>query len=264
MNKKRDLQKVIDEMVIASNALFSTAFDDRIDRADFLVRDVLEYLGYRNFKIISCKTQNRKSHLLQHDTITDVEILLESGEQLIVEVELSDSKRFTPKRSRYILGSNDVTTLQEGMDYSQLPPQILIVISRKDLNDSGLPIVKAKRILQETGQILNDEQTIVYVNLENATDEDTPINHYVKDFFEKDYRKIKNLQAREILRSVKKEGETRMQFEGLLQQMLDEEVKEKNKEINTLKEQTNTLKEENEKLRRIIQALKEDRVIGNK
>lgn len=251
----RDYKQAIDEMAIVSNTFFSTAFDGRPDRAEFLVGDVLKYLGFADFEIISSKTQVRQSHLLQHDTVADVEVRLKSGEQVLVEVQLSHPERFTPKRGRYLLGSHDIASLKEGMDYSELPAQILIVISEKDLNDSGLPIAVARRRLEETGKLIEDGQTLVYVNYENLSDEDTPINRYIRDLFETDYTKTRSPKARRILEEMKEDQEGRMEFEGRLKEMFDEEVREYRKKIQEYQKKILEYQKENAELQGMISEL---------
>lgn len=228
MTKNRDLSEIIDEMPIASDILFSEAFDKRPDRAEFLIRDVLEYLGYTDFKIISSKTQTEKYDIFEPDKFIEIEVKLENEELLTVIVQLTHQDHLNPLQSRSVLAINDISSLNGSDDYSKLLKRILIVISEKNLTRSELPIETTRQRIMETGQFIEDDQTIVFVNHENITEENTPQN--IKDLFEPDFKKVLNPRAREILKEYKESEEGRKHFRRKLNELIDKELQEQRKQ----------------------------------
>ena len=70
----------------------------------------------------------------------------------------------SPKRARYHCGLLDMNLLNPGEPFDSLPETYIIFITKNDVLGYNLPINHIRRRSNETGEIFEDGQHILYVN----------------------------------------------------------------------------------------------------
>ena len=129
-----------------------------------------------------------------------------------------------------------------------------MVISEKDLFKTGLSVYSAQRVIMETGEILPERQTLVFLNKENRGEEETPINLFIDDIFETDYNKT-NPVARETLKFYKENTEEHMRLEGHLKEVFDREHKDMYEELEKLKKENKRIESLEKEIKRLKKQL---------
>lgn len=96
-----------------------------------------------------------------------------------------------PRRSRYNCEKLDELIIRKGMSYEDYPETYVIFITKNDVLEGGLPIYHIERRVEETGELFDDGQHIIYVNGEN-TDTSTALGQLMADMQQADATKISN------------------------------------------------------------------------
>lgn len=85
----------------------------------------------------------------------------------------------SPKRARYHCGLLDMNLLNPGEPFDSLPETYFIFITKNDVLGYNLPINHIRRRSNETGEIFEDGQHILYVN--SKKQDDTELGRLIHD-----------------------------------------------------------------------------------
>jgi predicted transposase/invertase (TIGR01784 family) len=146
------------------------------------VKEILvPILGRDDFEVADddVHVQDSYQNLKGHSVRLDVTAKDSTGKRYDIEIQRADYGA-GQKRARYNLGLMDAHILKKGQEYNDLPEVFVIFITENDVLRKGLPIYHIERIVQETGELFDDSEHIIYVNAKYEGDE--PIGRLMSDF----------------------------------------------------------------------------------
>lgn len=160
----------------------------------------------------SMKTQEDMKNLFGKSSWFDVHAIDKLGRHLDVEIQ-NASKGAGMKRARYYSSLLDANISAPNDDYEKMPITFMIMLAENDIFKRKLPLYHIRRTVAETGDVFNDGSNIIYVNGKYRGD--TPLGRLIKDFHEKDAKKIYYKQLKERVDFFKntKEGVKQMSDE---------------------------------------------------
>lgn len=160
-------------------------FRDNIPLIQLVLRIIT---GIDDLIIVSAETQYDLNHLLNTKSIClDVLATDSKGRKYNLEIQRSD-KGASPMRARYHSSSIDTEFLSANESFDQLPVTYVIFITEHDTRKSGKPINIYSRCDINSGDILGDNEYIIYVNGEyDNADDDSDLAKLIHDFMCSDY-----------------------------------------------------------------------------
>ena len=148
------------------------------DGAELLLRIIL---NKPDLRVKSVKTQRRMKNLLGRDICLDIDADDDAGKEYNIEVQRAD-KGADRKRARYHSSILDAHLLQPGDDFSNLPETFVIFITENDVIGKGKPIYSIERRIDDTDELFDDGEHIIYVNGADK-DASTELGKLMHDFF---------------------------------------------------------------------------------
>ena len=136
-------------------------------------------LGDKNLIVTENTPQYTGTNLQGRSVILDVKCILGTGKQVNIEVQKADNDDHQ-RRVRYN-GSILTTNITDpGSKFADVPDVILIYISKFDIFNKAKTIYHVERIIQETGDIVDNGFKEIYVNA--SIDDGSDIAQLMKVF----------------------------------------------------------------------------------
>ena len=161
------------------------------------------------------------------------------------DIEIQNiNKGANPQRARYNSSLIDANILPKGEETINLPVSYVIFITRNDFFNKSLPIYHIERYIEETKELFNDGEHIIYIN-GAYKDTDTVLGRLIHDLKCTNADDIFNEVLRQRVKLFKEseEGVNNMcQLMEELKQIGIGEGKELGKEIGKAEERTNFIK----------------------
>ena len=156
---------------------------------DIFMRNVLkeisctEYIlqvimNKKELKVIDQTLQKDYKNLQGRSAILDCVAKDAENNHFNVEIQ-GENDGASPKRARYHCGLLDMNLLNPGDLFDSLPETYIIFITKNDVLGYNLPINHIKRRSNETGEIFEDGQHILYVN--SKKQDDTELGRLMHD-----------------------------------------------------------------------------------
>ena len=167
---------------------------------DIFMRNVLkevsctEYIlqvimNKKELKVIDQTLQKDYKNLQGRSSILDC--VAKDAENNFFNVEIQgENDGASPKRARYHCGLLDMNLLNPGDFFDNLPETYVIFITKNDVLGYNLPINHIRRRSNETGEIFEDGQHILYVN--SKKQDDTELGRLMHDLHCKEAGKMYN------------------------------------------------------------------------
>ena len=174
---QEDLQRLRGLRLIDDDFM-NACFDGYTDGAQLLLRIIL---NKPDIRVKSVKTQWRIKNLLGRDICLDIDADDEDGTEYNVEIQRAD-KGADRKRARYHSSILDAHLLYPGDDFSNLPETFVIFITENDVIGKGKPIYSIERRIDDTDELFDDGEHIIYVNGADK-DASTELGKLMHDFF---------------------------------------------------------------------------------
>ena len=174
---QEDLQRLRGLRLIDDDFM-NACFDGYTDGAQLLLRIIL---NKPDIRVKSVKTQWRIKNLLGRDICLDIDADDEDGTEYNVEIQRAD-KGADRKRARYHSSILDAHLLYPGDDFSNLPETFVIFITENDVIGKGKPIYSIERRIDDTDELFDDGEHIIYVNGADR-DASTELGKPMHDFF---------------------------------------------------------------------------------
>jgi len=174
---QEDLQRLRGLRLIDDDFM-NACFDGYTEGAELLLRIIL---NKPDIRVKSVKTQRRMKNLIGRDICLDIDADDDAGKEYNVEVQRAD-KGADRKRARYHSSILDAYLLKPGDDFSVLPETFVIFITENDVIGKGKPIYSIERRIDDTDELFDDGENIIYVN---GVDKDasTELGKLMHDFF---------------------------------------------------------------------------------
>ena len=174
--RRQENLKRIQDMCLMDDLFMSKCFEEDLEAIQLVLRIVLQMPDLKVLKVtvqrvlVSLKTRSVRLDILAEDG---------EGRRFNVEVQRDDSGA-DQKRARYHSSLLDVTLLEKGRDFKDLPETYVIFITEHDVLKKGWAVYQFERSLKGTGEGFGDGSHIVYVN--GAYRDDSPIGKLMEDF----------------------------------------------------------------------------------
>lgn len=150
---------------LTSDVFFGKAMED-IDACQELIR----ILTKKDLIVKAVKTQYSIRNMENHSIVLDV--LAEDQEGRIVNIEIHPQEdEDHVRRVRYYLSSIDMSYLEKGASYQEVPEVYLIYITEKDFVGEGKGIYQVERTVAGCQKLLDNGTHEFYINLAGTTEQ---------------------------------------------------------------------------------------------
>lgn len=198
--KKQETLELIQEYRLIDDTFMTVVFKDK-ECTQLLIRCLLQR---DDLQVIKVDTQEDLKNLWGRSARLDILAHDADGTLYNIEVQRAD-KGASQKRARYNSSLLDSNITEPGAAYEKLTETYVIFITENDYFGKALPLYHIERMIQETGELFNDDEHILYVNGQYRGDD--AIGRLMHDFFCKEAKDIHNAILAQNVRHYKTEKE---------------------------------------------------------
>ena len=105
-------------------------------------------------------------NLSGRSVVIDAKCVTGDGRHINIEVQKADDDNHL-KRARYNASILTTNIAKTGKKFEFIPDVCIVFISKFDIFDSGLPLYHIDKVVRETGQVIEDGLTEIFVNTVN-------------------------------------------------------------------------------------------------
>jgi len=105
-------------------------------------------------------------NLSGQSVVLDAKCVTGDGRHINIEVQKADDDNHL-KRARYNASILTTNIAKTGKKFEFIPDVCIVFISKFDIFDSGLPLYHIDKVVRETGQVIEDGLTEIFVNTVN-------------------------------------------------------------------------------------------------
>ena len=116
--------------------------------------------------VVEAIPQWQGKNLSGRSVVLDAKCLTGDGRQINIEVQKADDDNHL-KRARYNASILTTNIAKTGKKFEFIPDVCIVFISKFDIFDSGLPLYHIDKVVRETGQVIDDGLTEIFVNTVN-------------------------------------------------------------------------------------------------
>lgn len=201
IDKRKIVEKIIDEMTLFDDDLMSRVFDANIGATELLLRIILER---DDIEVISVHGQEELKNPVVGGRNITLDILAKDKAGQVFDVEVQrNTEGSHVRRARFHSSSVDTRILKEKEGFKTLKDSYVIFICEHDKFKESLPIYHIDRIVRETNEKFDDGSHIIYVN--GKYEGNDPIGKLVHDF---SCKESKDMYYGELASGVKHYKET--------------------------------------------------------
>ena len=128
-----------------------------------ILRVILEDDG---LTVIEAIPQWQGKNLTGRSVVLDAKCVTGDGRHINIEVQKSDDDNHL-KRARYNAAVLTTNISETGKKFEFIPDVCIVFISKFDIFDGGLPLYHIDKVVRETGQVIEDGLTEIFVNTVN-------------------------------------------------------------------------------------------------
>ena len=128
-----------------------------------ILRVILEDDG---LTVIEAIPQWQGKNLTGRSVVLDAKCVTGDGRQINIEVQKADDDNHL-KRARYNAAVLTTNISKTGKKFEFIPDVCIVFISKFDIFDGGLPLYHIDKVVRETGQVIEDGLTEIFVNTVN-------------------------------------------------------------------------------------------------
>lgn len=233
--------RTIEEVVAKLRPIDDIFFNKLVEQKEFCQELLQVILGMKDLKVIKIMTQKNLRNIKAKSVVLDVLCIDLENKYYNIEVQCSDNDNHQ-KRVRYNGSNIDTYAAEKGIDYKDLPDVSVIYISEFDMFKKGKTIYHVRRMLEETGDMVDNGFHEVYVNAKADDKSDIaelmkifkssniPYNNKFPNICEtiKNFKEMKGRESMcklvdEYARERELEGELRGKLEGKIEGKLEGE-----------------------------------------
>ena len=217
---EEDLQRIRGFRLIDDDFM-NACFDNNIEDTELILRIIL---NRPDISVKSVRTQQVMKNLLGRDIWLDIDAKDKDDNEFDVEIQRSD-KGADRKRARYHSSMLDAHSLRPKEAFSALRDNYVIFITENDVIGKGKPLYRIERRIEETGELFNDGEHIIYVNGADR-DSSTALGRLMHDFFCTDPDDMNYQQLAKKARFFKENEEGKAAMCKVLEDMRNETARE--------------------------------------
>ena len=128
-----------------------------------ILRVILEDDG---LTVIEAIPQWQGKNLSGRSVVLDAKCVTGDGRQINIEVQKADDDNHL-KRARYNAAILTTNISKTGTKFEFIPDVCIVFISKFDIFEGGLPLYHIDKVVRETGQVIEDGLTEIFVNTVN-------------------------------------------------------------------------------------------------
>ena len=128
-----------------------------------ILRVILEDDG---LTVIEAIPQWQGKNLTGRSVVLDAKCVTGDGRHINIEVQKADDDNHL-KRARYNAAVLTTNISETGKKFEFIPDVCIVFISKFDIFDGGLPLYHIDKVVRETGQVIDDGLTEIFVNTVN-------------------------------------------------------------------------------------------------
>lgn len=223
--KREQLLQRIKGFRLLDDDFMTKCFENNIECTELLLHIVMDK---PDLIVKKAQTQYSLKNLQGRSVRLDVYAEDSENKKYNVEVQRTDRGAGT-RRARYNSSLIDANIILPGTDVDELPETYVIFITENDVLRKGKPIYHINRVIEETGESFGDGSHIIYVN--GAYRDDTPLGKLMHDFSCSNPADMNYKVLAERTRYFKEDKEGLESMCKVVEDMINEEVKESNIEI---------------------------------
>lgn len=223
--KREQLLQRIKGFRLLDDDFMTKCFENNIECTELLLHIVMDK---PDLIVKKAQTQYSLKNLQGRSVRLDVYAEDSENKKYNVEVQRTDRGAGT-RRARYNSSLIDANTILPGADVDELPETYVIFITENDVLRKGKPIYHINRVIEETGESFDDGSHIIYVNGEYR--DDTPLGKLMHDFSCSNPADMNYKVLAERTRYFKEDKEGLESMCKVVEDMINEEVRESNIEI---------------------------------
>lgn len=223
--KREQLLQRIKGFRLLDDDFMTKCFENNIECTELLLHIVMDK---PDLIVKKAQTQYNLKNLQGRSVRLDVYAEDSENKKYNVEIQRIDKGAGT-KRARYNSSLTDANIILPGTDVDELPETYVIFITENDVLRKGKPIYHINRMIKETGELFDDGSHIVYVN--GAYRDDTPLGKLMHDFSCSNPADMHYKVLAERTRYFKEDKEGLESMCKVVEDMINEEVRESNIEI---------------------------------
>lgn len=220
--KREQLLQRIKGFRLLDDDFMTKCFENNIECTELLLHIVMDK---PDLIVKKAQTQYSLKNLQGRSVRLDVYAEDSENKKYNVEVQRTDRGAGT-RRARYNSSLIDANTILPGADVDELPETYVIFITENDVLRKGKPIYHINRVIEETGESFDDGSHIIYVN--GAYRDDTPLGKLMHDFSCSNPADMNYKVLAERTRYFKEDKEGLESMCKVVEDMINEEVKESN------------------------------------
>lgn len=178
-----NIEEKINEIARNMNPIDDIFFRKMAEYLPFCEEILQVILADKKLKVIEGLPQFHGTNLQGRSVIFDLKCTLGTGEEVDVEVQKADDDDHQ-RRVRYngaVLTTNITDT---GKRFADVPDVIVVYISRFDIFASGKTVYHVRRVVEETGAVVENGFREIYVNA--AIDDGSDVAELMKVFMQND------------------------------------------------------------------------------
>lgn len=156
---------------------FMVKIFENIPCTEFLLQHIM---NREDLTVKSVQAQYDIKNLNGRSVRLDVFAVDKENKLYNIEIQRSNSGAVL-KRARYNASLIDAHITNPGDDYKDLCDTYVIFITENDVFKKGLPVYHIEKVIQETGDFVDDGSHIMYVN--STVQDDTALGWIMHDFF---------------------------------------------------------------------------------
>lgn len=203
------------------NPIDDDLFKKMAEGVEFCQEIIRVILDDHDLQVIELKDQNSVKNLQGRSVVLDVRCINHLGEHITVEVQKSDGDEHQ-RRVRYNSSCVTANITDPGSKFKDVPELCAIYISKRDFFGKGKTIYHVDRVLRETGEVVDNGLTEIYVNAhvkdgsptselmtiftqDDAYDEEKfPVTSRRKRYFKEDQKGVEEMC--EIMDMIRQDG----------------------------------------------------------
>ena len=116
--------------------------------------------------VVEAIPQWQGKNLSGRSVVLDAKCVTGDGRHINIEVQKADDDNHL-KRARYNASILTTNIAKTGKKFEFIPDVCIVFISKFDIFDSGLPLYHIDKVVRETGQVIEDGLTEIFVNTVN-------------------------------------------------------------------------------------------------
>ena len=215
----------IKDFRLLDDDFMTKCFENNIECTELLLHIVMDK---PDLIVKKAQTQYSLKNLQGHCVRLDIHAEDSEDKKYNVEVQRTD-RGAGIRRARYNSSLIDANAILPGADVDELPETYVIFITENDVLRKGKPIYHINRVIKETGDSFDDGSHIIYVN--GAYHDDTPLGKLMHDFSCSNPADMNYKVLAQRTRYFKEDKEGLESMCKVVEDMINEEVRESNIEI---------------------------------